>query len=242
MLPEANVPFSAESRPTQRTTNKRRPIMEYKNSVSALRAVGVLALLLSLGVLLTPQEVRGQYWLRTVSVVTPVEDRPVKAFLDTLVNVMERREGLKVKRAPEQQKIELSRLKDRLVEEDGVALSSATDLFITYRFSDSLSANFREEILSFYFVFRAGPSQEDIPIMYLDARAEWVKEIMNNKAMGLPTNEAPLLPFRREFQFLRIARLEDAQVVEIGDEPIRENFQRRKQALVNKIRRLAYKS
>lgn len=217
--------------------------MESESSIRALRRLGGVTLLLFAVVLSSPQEVRGQYWLRTVSVVTPVEERPVEAFLDTLVNVMERRDGLKVKRRPDQQEeIELSRLQERLINEEGIGLSSATDLFINYRFSDSLSDNFEEEILSFYFVFRAGPDQEDIPILYLDVSSKWVEEIMNNKAMGLPTNEAPLLPFRREFQFLRIARLEEAQVVEIGNEPVRSNFQRKKEALINKIRRLAYKS
>lgn len=216
--------------------------MRSTSSVSMPRALGVIGLLLSV-LLLSPQEAQAQHWLRTVSVVTPVEGRPVKAFLDTLVNVMERREGLKVKREPTQQEgVEIERLRAELINEEGVGFSSATDVFIRYKFSDSLGDDFKEQIVSFYFVFRAGPNQEDIPILYLDARMEWVKEVMNNKAIGLATNEAPLLPFRREFRFLRIAQLEKAQIVEIGNEPVREGFQRRKEALISKIRRLIYSS
>lgn len=217
--------------------------MDPKSSVSALQSVGVLGLLLCVVLFFVPQEVPAQDWVRTVSVVTPVDERPVEAFLDTLVNVMEQKEELRVRRTPNQhEEVRLSELRDQLLNEEGIGLSSATDLFISYRFSDSVGDDFQEEILSFYFVFRAGANQEDIPILYLDASSDWVEELMNDTSIGLPTNEAPLLPFRREFEFLRIASLEDAQIVEIGNKPVREGFQQKKEALINKIRRLVYPS
>lgn len=215
--------------------------MALSNSLATFRSAGGLWVLLASLMLLSPQEAEAQHWIRTVSVVTPVEDRPVKAFLDTLVGVMERKERLMVKRTPDQEEeMEISALRDRLIEEEGLGLSSATDLFIKYRFSDGVAKKFEEELVSFQFIFREGRNQEDIPILYLDAKREWVRDIMENKAIGLSRNEAPLLPFQREFRFLRIARIEETQIVQIGNEAVREGFDQEKEAIVSRIRDIIY--
>lgn len=57
---------------------------------SARRSIGVFSLVLVAFLVYTPQEAKGQLWLQTSQVVTPVEQGPVRTMLDSLVNVVER--------------------------------------------------------------------------------------------------------------------------------------------------------
>lgn len=207
-----------------------------------LRSVSLLGLFLASVLFLLPQAVAAQHWLQTARVVTPVEQGPLRAFLDTVVTEMEERD-VRVRRTPSQsEKMTVSTLRDRLIEEEGIGLSSANHAFIDYRFTIDGGSTFQQEISAIRFVYRPGANQNDISILHLNARSGWVDQLLHNKGTRLVTNEAALIPFHRHLGFARIARQKESQIVEIGGETIREGFHRKKEALIRKVERLAYES
>jgi len=78
--------------------------------------------------------------------------------------------------------------------------------------------------------------------MYLNAKDEWVSDVLLNKGTTLITNEAALKPFGDQIAFAKIVRERDAQIVEIGDRKVRDGFEAKKRNLVDKITRLSYSS
>jgi hypothetical protein len=208
-----------------------------------LRSAGLLSLLTLSCFLFNPQPAQGQLWLQTSRLITPVEDGPVRVFVDTLVAVMERKK-LKVKRSPEgKQSFTIEELRTELIDEAGIGLSSGVNhAFVDYRFTIDDGSDFRQRVSSIHFVFRPGPGQSDISVMYLDAQQPWVTQLLRNKGTDLPTNEAALIPFHRHLGFARIARQEETQIVEIGGQTVREGFTERKEALIRKVERLTYES
>jgi hypothetical protein len=210
-----------------------------------LRLTGALAAIFLSALLMTPQQAQAQRWLQTTQVVAPIEsDSPPRALLDTLVNVIERKDSLLVRRSPdEQEQMNVQQLQDKLLNESSIGISSANRVFIDYRFAVNRDG-FEEGITSLFFIFRpAGGNAEDIPVMYLNIKREkWVNEVLQQKGTTLVTNEAALKPFRQQLAFARIVRNTDAQIVEIGDRKVREGFAAKKRQLVDKITRLTYSS
>lgn len=206
-----------------------------------VQCVGVLIAILVLFFATGLQEARGQLWLQTARVVTPVQDGPVQAFLDTAVAVAERRDEIELRRAPSQDEtFSVSDLQNRLIDDAGIGIGSANRVFLGYRFFLDSGGEFQEEITNAHFVFRPGPNQNDIPVMYLDAEDEWAREVINKKGTSLLTNEAAMIPFRRHFRFSELAREEETQIVEVAGQTVREGFDERKEALLQKVQRLMY--
>lgn len=208
-----------------------------------LRLLSTLFLLGLFVFSLSPQRAEAQRWLQTARIITPIEEGPVRALLDTLINHMEQKEGLKVLRSSDHQTpIRVSELRDKLLDEEGIGLRSATHVFIDYRFQMA-NKGFEEFIDSLYFIFRAGPEEEDIPIMYIDTTQDWAKELIQNKGTTPTTNEAlsALRPFREQLAFARIARRDDnTQIVEIAGQTVRDGYERKKRQLVQKVQQLTY--
>lgn len=203
--------------------------------------VGILAVSAVLFLATGPQEAKGQLWLQTARVVTPVGDGAVQAFLDTSVAVAERREDIELRRAPNQDEtFSVSELQSRLIDDAGIGVGSANRVFLGYRFFLDSSGGFQEEITDAHFVFRPGPNQSDIPVIYLDAEDQWAREVINKKGTSLLTNEAAMIPFRRHFRFSELARDEETQIVEVAGQTVREGFDERKEALLQKVEELMY--
>lgn len=191
-------------------------------------------------VLVVPQDANGQLWLQTARVVTPVENGPVRILLDTLAAAAERKE-IKVNRSPDgDAEMTVSALQDQLISEEGIGIGSANHLFIDYRFTIGSAGGFEQQVAALYFVFRPGPNQNDIPVLYVDARTPWIQKLLENKGTDLQTNQAALIPFHRHLGFSHVARHEKTQIVEIGGETVREGFEERKEALIQKVQRLVY--
>jgi len=198
---------------------------------------GILGLLLVLG---GAQQAHGQLWLQTSRVITPIEDGPTQAFLDTLVNVAERT-GRMVKRSPDQKsEMAVSALRSELISETGIGLGSANHAFIDYRFTIGSGSPFEQEITQIRFVFRPGPGQRDVSVMAVNAQEPWVETLIQQKGTTLRSNQAALILFHRHLGFASIARQEKTKVVEIGGETVRDRFDERKQALIRKVERLTY--
>ncbi len=211
---------------------------------SLSRLGGVLALALAFTFFLSPREAQAQRWLQTTQVIAPVEsDGASRALLDTLINVIDRSDSLMIKREPDaMSRTPVNELEDQLLNESGIGLTSANYAFIDYRFEVNRDG-FKEQITELYFIFRpAGSGEEDIPIMYLNAKDEWVSDVLLNKGTTLVTNEAALKPFGDQIAFAKIVRERDAQIVEIGDRKVRDGFEAKKRNLVDKITRLSYSS
>lgn len=211
---------------------------------ASIRKVLLLALL-TLGLAAAgPSEATAQRWLQTAQVLTPISsDGPTRALLDTLVQVIERREGAMVKRTPESpESLTLSELRDKLINEQGIGLTSANFAFIDYRFEIE-NRGFEETIESFQFVYRPpGGTQEDIQMLYVDTNKPWVDQILKNKGTTLRSNQAALLTFADQLAFARTIQNNEAKIVEIADETVREGFEAKKRKLRRKITRLTYES
>lgn len=200
---------------------------------------GVLLVVLLIG---GPRPAHGQLWLQTARVVTPVEQGPLRVMLDSLTSVMERR-GVEVRRAPDQDTtMTVTALQNRLIEEEGIGINSANFAFVDYRFSIESGRSFQQRVAHLHFVFRPGPTQADISVLSLDARAPWMQEFLREKGLTLPTNEAAFIPFGRHLGFAQIARPDETQIVEIGGRTVREGFEEEKEDLIRKVERLTYET
>lgn len=191
---------------------------------------------------LCPPDAGAQQWLQTSQLITPIErDGASRALLDTLVQVIERRDDVQIKRSPDDtEDLSLSELRDRLINESGLGLTSANNVFIDYRFEIE-NRGFEESIEALQFVYRPpGDRQEDIQMLYVDAMEEWVQKILKNKGTTLVTNEAALQTFSDQLSFARM--VDDGQIVEIAGNTVREGFEEKKRQLEQKIKRLTYES
>lgn len=200
----------------------------------------VLACILALLAVSAP-DAQAQRWLQTTQLITPIQsDGPTRALLDTLVQVLERKDGVEVKRTPDgSESFSLSGLRDKLINEAGIGLNSASHIFIDYKFEIE-NRGFEESIEAFQFVYRAGEGQEDIQMMYIDATKPWVESVLKNKGTALRTNQAALKTFSDQLAFARMQ--ENGKIVEISGQTVREGFEAKKRNLVQKITRLTYES
>jgi len=206
------------------------------------RATGLYGLLLVAALMGLPQTATGQVWLQTARLVAPVEQGPVRTLLDSVTTIMERR-GLRARRSPEPDTGRtVAALQRQLIDDDGVGIRSANHVFVDYRFALDGGSTFRQQITSLHFVVRPGPTQADVPILYLDPQQDWVQELLRNKGTSLPTNAAALIPVRRPLGFADIARRDETQIVEISGETVREGFQEKKEALIRKVEGLIYET
>lgn len=210
--------------------------------VSSARKILVLCLLLIGLAAAGPSEATAQRWLQTSQLITDVRtDGPARALLDTLVQVIERRDSVEVRRTSDAtDTYSLSELRNELINGPGLGLTSANKVFINYRF-EIRNRGFEESIESFQFLFRPpSGNEEDIQMLYIDASAPWVRNVLNNKGTTLTTNEAALKTFSDQLSFARVVR--SAQITEIAGDPVREGFEAKKRNLVQKIQRLTYES
>jgi len=217
---------------------KRVTLSQRLQCVASMAAMALLAALL-----FAPQQAQAQRWLQTTQVIAPIEnDGPTRALLDTLINVIEGSDSLTIRRSPQNRtNMTVSDLQDELLDSEGIGISSASHVFLDYRFAVDRDG-FEESITHMYFIFRPSGNEEDIPIMYLKAKDEWVRNVLRQKGTTLRTNEAALKPFRDQLSFARIVREQGVQIVEIGDRKVREGFADKKRDLVAKIQRLTYSS
>ena len=205
---------------------------------------GAILLVFLIGAsLISPAQVQAQRWLQTSQLIVPVKnDTPTRALLDTLVQVIERKDSVKVRRSAESSSsMTLSELRNQLIGGPGIGLSSASHVFIDYKFMIE-NRGFEERIEAFQFLFRAGQGEEDVQMLYVDATKPWVKEVLRNKGTTLRTNQAALKTFSDQLAFARMQDNDGAKVVEIAGQAVREGFERKKRKLVEKITRLTYES
>lgn len=179
---------------------------------------------LALGVLCAavwPQTGHAQAaWRQTVQVVAPVETEKVTGILlDTLATAIEK-QAMPVQKEPDGPVVTYSALQ-RQLSEDGLDVTSATHVFITYHFRMT-SAGTRYKILDLHFIFRPPTADgTDIPILYVDLTDPDVYErFLVEGGTTLPYNEAAFLQFREKMSFHSLR--DDVRVVQVGDHIIRD--------------------
>lgn len=209
---------------------------------TSARKVLLLSLLMMGCLAMGASDATAQRWLQTSQLLSEIkQDTPTRALLDTLVQVIDRSDSIKVKRtADSREAVSMSSLRDKLINNQGIGLTSANFVFIDYRFEIE-NRGFEESIESLQFVYRPpGGTEEDIQMMYIDASDPWVKTVLQNKGTTLVTNEAALKTFSDQLAFARL--VQDGKIVEIAGKTVREGFERKKRELVQKIQRLTYES
>lgn len=177
---------------------------------------------LLLGLLLVPvsESAAQAQWQQTVQVIAPVEDGTVtRALMDSVMTVLETN-SVPVQQSPQSDTTSLRAIQDNLSGE-GLALTSATHVFITYRYNLT-SSDLQREILDLYFIYRPSAQQEeDIPVLYVDlSRDNLYEEVMVKRGTTLPSNEAAFLPFNQQLGFHNLRDV--VTVVQVGDEIIRD--------------------
>jgi hypothetical protein len=198
------------------------------------RSFFVLSLVAAVSFSAVPEEARAQRWLQTATVQTPVDEgTAAKAVLDTL-------QGMS--RAPDSdEQMTIPELSDELLN-SGFAFRSVSHLYIDYRFVIG-NQGFQQKITGLEFISRPPGGGEDVPILYLNARKDWVKKFLQSKGTPLESNLATLIPFSDQLAFARLARRgDDTVVTQKGGEIIRGDDQAlaAKKDLLNQVIRLTY--
>ncbi len=159
-------------------------------------------------------------WRQTVQVIAPVETEEVTGILlDTLATALEKQD-MPVRKEPNGPVTTYGTLLRQLAQ-DGLDVTSATHVFITYRFHMT-SAGTRYKILDLHFIFRPPTADgTDIPILCVDLTdPEVYQRFLVEGGTTLPYNEAAFLQFREKMSF---HSLRDAvRVVQVGDHIIRD--------------------
>lgn len=198
--------------------------------------------LLSLALLVIPlsESAAQAEWQKTVKVIAPVEDGSITAPLADSVVAMAKAGEIPIRRAPGSDTTSLADVGNALSEE-GLALTSATHVFITYRFGLNQGA-LQRDIRNLHFIYRPTAQQgEDIPILYVDLTdGNLQQELLVEKGTPSFVNELNFHPFAEQ---LSLQKLRDkATVVRVGNRIIRDPEQAAaaKQRVLQTIRRLTY--
>ena len=195
--------------------------------------------LLSLAV---PEEAPAQRWLQTAQLEVELKnEEPGRVLLDSLTSVLARRDSLMVARRPEGEERAFSDLKERLIEEDSIGVSSASHVLIDYQFEIE-NRGFEESIESFQFVYRKSQGQTKIPLLYVNGQASWVRALLKTPSHAFPTGGSCVPPktFSMVLPFPQMYR--DGKITKISGNDVRDGFERKKRKVAKKIQRLYYMS
>lgn len=198
---------------------------------------------LSLAMLVLPiSESAGQArWQKTVKVIVPVEKGVVTRALTDSVLTMVEAQNSRFRRAPQSDTtVALTAIKEALSEE-GLALTSATHVFITYRFTQK-SGRLQRDILDLHFIYRPSAEQgEDIPILYLDLTEDGLyRKVLAEKGTPVRVNEVAFRSFEEQIAFHSLQ--DRATVVKVGNRIIRDSEQAAsaKKRIMKIVRKLTY--
>lgn len=197
---------------------------------------------LSLAVLLLPvPESAGQaVWQRTVKVIVPVTEGTVTGALVDSVAAMTEAQDLQLRRTPQSDTTATLEEIEEALSKDGLAPTSATHVFITYRFTLN-SSTLHRNILDLHFIYRPSAEQgEDIPILYLDlSKDNLYEEVLVERGTPSPINEVVFRSFEEQVRFYTLRDV--ATVVQVGNRIIRDPKQAaaEKRQLLETVRKLA---
>ena len=203
----------------------------------------VRLIILGVAVLLAPvsESAAQAEWQRTVKVIAPIEDGLVtRALTDSVVEMAET-QNMELRRTPQSDTTTTPEKIKAALSEEGLALTSATHAFITYRFTQK-SGQLHRNILDLHFIYRpTGEQGEDIPILYLDLSEEDLyRQLLVKKGTPSPVNEVAFRPFEEQISLYSLR--DTARVVQVGNQIIREpeRAAAEKRQFMATIRKLTY--
>lgn len=180
-------------------------------------------------------------WQRTVKVIAPVENGQVTSALTDSIVAMVEAQDVPLRRSPEANTATTLETIRTALSDDGLALSSATHAFLTYRFA-LRNSKLQRSILDLHLIYRPTAQQgSDIPILYVDLSDEQFYEpLLIEKGVPSTENEAVYHPFKEEIAFHGL--LGTATVVKVGNRIIRDPEQAaaEERQIIATIRKLAY--
>ena len=217
--------------------------LSFKQLLSSRLAVSPRLAALGLALLLVPTaESAGQAeWQRTVEVILPVEEGLVTRPLADSVVAMAEAQALTPRRAPDTDTSATLEEIRAALSGKGLALTSATHVFITYRFRQR-SSRLRREILDLHFIYRPSAEQgEDIPLLHVDLSENNLHQrLLAERGTPVRINEAAFRSFKEQ---LRLTELEEeATVVRLGSRVLRdaEKAASAKRRILRTIQELTY--
>ncbi|PSQ90761.1 MAG: hypothetical protein BRD43_01290 [Bacteroidetes bacterium QS_4_64_154] len=161
--------------------------MHFELSVERLFLPRLAALSLVLLLVPTAESAGQAEWQRTVEVIVPVEEELVTRPLTDSIVAMIEAQALSPKRTPQSDTTATLEEIEASLSGEGLALTSATHVFITYRFTQS-NGRLRRRILDLHFIYRPSAEQgEDIPILYLDLSEDDLhQQLLTTRLLGAP--------------------------------------------------------
>lgn len=158
-------------------------------------------------------------WKQTVQLVTPIRSGELGAALvDTLVAVLHRND-IMVQRSLEDKTLYTATELEDLLLDEGFDITSANQMFLTFLY-EADPRTFSQEITLMNFIYRSEEYEEsDIPIMLVNADHPAIRNMLTSNGTRLESNEAVFEPF---WDQLRLHKLEDGMVVQVGDRVIRD--------------------
>jgi hypothetical protein len=215
--------------------------MHFGLSFKQLLSPRLAALSLVLLLLPTAESAGQAEWQRTVEVIVPVEEELVTRPLTDSIVAMIEAQALSPKRTPQSDTTATLEEIEAALSGEGLALTSATHVFITYRFTQK-SSRLRRDILDLHFIYRPSAEQgEDIPILYLDlSKNNLHQRLLVEKGTPVRINEAAFRSFEDQVRFSELQ--EEATVVRVGDRVLRdaEKAATAKQQILRTIQNLTY--
>jgi hypothetical protein len=194
-------------------------------------------------------------WRQTVKVRFPVKSPTAgwntthRALLDTLANVLARRDTVMVRQSPDASEQPFSELKDRVVDSVSVGVygrrhhTEATHVRVDYIFRITKSGGFEDEIQAIHFLHWSGPKQAFAPHLSLEAQQPWIQDVLENKGLDDGTCQVAPIPFRDTLTFPRlVGEGGDGTIVQISGHDVRDGYEQEKRQLIKKITRLTYET
>lgn len=215
--------------------------MSFRFFVNRICPGRFLALLLAALLLPISESAAQTEWQRTVKVIAPVEEVPVIGALTDTVVTMAEANKIPIRRTPASDTTSsLEKIEEELSKE-GLALTSATHVFITYRFK-LFGGTLRREIRNLHFIYRPTAQQgEDISIFYVDlTKNNLYHELLVDKGTPSPVNEVVYHPFAEQISLQNLK--ENVTVVQVGNQILRDSDRATtvKAQILQTIERLTY--
>lgn len=182
-----------------------------------------------------------QQWRQTTRVMASVESgQATRAFLDSVAARLRGTDTLTVRRSRDAgDPITASALNDSLLQ-DGLGMQSANRVMIDYEF-EVVDNELIEEIQGLQFLYRPPSSTEqDVPVMYVDAERPMVQNLMRTSGIPDETNLSTVHYFVDELSFPALSIDQNVDVVSVAGRTIRGEFDQRRRVLLRRLKTFIY--
>lgn len=159
------------------------------------------------------------------------ESEVLEAFLDSLTASLENNPAMRVRRSPQDSSLVSYRALSKRLLDEGLALISATHVFIQYRF-EWKNDEIVETIEDLHFIYRENPAEEDISLLHVAVDTPTVRDVLIHSGIPSEVNMQTVTPFRRFLAFPRLVQEEETTVVRMSGRPVRDDYQRHQRTLL----------